>query len=65
MRRDHSRYIGDDMDAIGRCITRPRHPFGALHLIVEDSLLPVQSSAASNGPNTDRMGRSRSQSPYR
>jgi hypothetical protein len=28
----------------GRC------PFGALHLILEDWLLPVQSSAAINGP---------------
>jgi len=37
---------------------RGRCPFGALHLILEDRLLPVQSSAAANGPNTDRMGRS-------
>ena len=37
---------------------RGRCPFAALHLILEDSLLAVQSSAASNGPDTDRMGRS-------
>src|SRR6266404_4587938 len=37
---------------------RGRCPFGALHLILEDWLLPVQSSAATNGSNTDRMGRS-------
>jgi hypothetical protein len=28
------------------------------HLILEDWLPPAQSSAASTGPNTDRMGRS-------
>jgi hypothetical protein len=37
---------------------RGRCPFGALHLILEDSLLPMQSPAATNGPNIDRMGRS-------
>src|SRR5208282_4101654 len=37
---------------------RGRCQFGALHLILEDTLLPVQSSAATNGSNTDRMGRS-------
>jgi hypothetical protein len=35
---------------------RGRCPFGALQLILEDWLLPVQSSAATNRPNTDRMG---------
>ena len=35
---------------------RIRYPFGASHLILEDLLLPVQSSAAANRPNTDRMG---------
>jgi hypothetical protein len=31
---------------------RCRCPFSALHLILEDSLLPVQSSDATNGPDT-------------
>ena len=33
-------------------------PFGTLHLILEDVLLPVASWAAANKPNTNRIGRS-------